>query len=116
MMSAVHRRVRPNRPAAWRSSHPRLVCANEVELKAIAVSSRQGHFTDVARHLGCLWIERVGEEPTPRLLAVVLDPISNSADPVPAVSLDLAKPWSSKASVRDDDWPTALRQNRAKRP
>src|SRR5258708_24801478 len=115
MKSSVHRCVCSLRPAAWRSSESRLVSADEVELKAIAMPSRQGHFADVARHRGRLWIERVGEAPTPRLLAVVLDPVSHSTDPVPAVCLDFTKPRSSEAGISDDDGTTALRQDGAKR-
>src|SRR4051812_47363024 len=111
MQSLVQRRVRLLRAAPGRSTDSSSVCSNEVEAKPILVPARERHLADVPRHTRRLRIQRVSEAPSPRFLAVVLDLVSDSADPIPTVRLDIAEPGPTKPGVRDDDRAAVRRKN-----
>src|SRR5688572_6374470 len=102
MQPSIHRFAGARWTATRRASDSRLVCTHEVKPEAVLMSSGQRDLTDVSRLGSRVGIQGVGEAPAPRFLAVVLDLVSNSADPVPAVGLHCAEPRSSEASVSHD--------------
>ena len=92
MQALVERRVRLLRATARRSPDSWSVRSNEVQPKLVLVAPREHPFADVARHTRRLRIQRIGEAPSPGFLAVVLDLVANSPDPIPAIRFDISEP------------------------